>query len=257
MFADKIVLVTGVGGGIGNAIAYSFSKEVKHLITASRSSNDEVWGSDFHSTAQITHLSHDLTDEKHVTDLFEYIKATFKRLDVVINTIGGSLYSHKIEDFSMREYDEIMGVNLRSAFMITKSAIKMMKYQSPLGGNVVHFVSSSAKVISENKAPYGVAKAGLARLIQYAAVEAAEYQIKVNGITPTYVFTPRHERELEQKAKKTRLSKADLIAHAISGQILKQTLHPEDLLPVTRLLAETNVITGQIYDVSLGEVLNY
>ena len=73
-----------------------------------------------------------------------------------------------------------MNVNLRTAFLITQESIKILK-KNENGGNLVHIVSSSAKVQSTNKAPYGIAKAAQARLIQYAAGEAAKYNIRING----------------------------------------------------------------------------
>jgi NAD(P)-dependent dehydrogenase (short-subunit alcohol dehydrogenase family) len=121
------------------------------------------------------------------------------------------------------------------------------------GGSIIHIVSSSAKGISPNKAPYGAAKAGLAHFIHYAAAEGAEMGIRVNGITPTYVFTPRHELEINEKAAATGTNQDEIAAGLVAGQLIKEQMVPEDLLGTVDLLLEARAITGQVIDVTFGE----
>jgi NAD(P)-dependent dehydrogenase (short-subunit alcohol dehydrogenase family) len=248
MLSEKIILITGVGGGIGSVLADYFETKVKSLITASRTHREAKNG---------VHFPLDLSIEGNIVSLFQDVAQKYGKIDCVVNTVGGSLYSHRIEDFPTIEFDEIFNINLRNAFILTREAIKIMKKNNPQSGSIIHYVSSSAKKISNNKAPYGMAKTALARLIQYAAVETAEYNIKVNGITPTYVFTDRHEEEIKKKALKTGKTYEEILQSIVKSQVLKRGLYPADLIPITELLIETNVITGQIYDVSMGEVLNY
>lgn len=256
MLSEKVVLVTGASGGIGLTVILNFMFKTKNLISASRMQIKDFFISES-PPENYEHLPLDLTIEENVNMLFDYIKNKYGRLDIVINTIGGSLYTHKLEDFTIQEFNQVIRVNLTSAFLITKAAIKVMKKNSESGGNITHIVSSSAKNFSKNKAPYGIAKAGVARLIQYAAKECGEYNIKVNGISPTYVFTPRHEEDIEKKIEKTGKKREEIVKNITSTQILKRPLYSEDLIPVVELLSETDVITGQIYNVSLGEVINY
>jgi len=167
------------------------------------------------------------------------------------------MFGHKIEDFPADEFDKVVATNLRSAFLFTKHAIKAMKRNGAGGGNIVHVVSISAKKIAINKGPYGMAKAAVAKLIHYAAHEAAEHDILVNGISPGYVFTPRHEQEIDEKAKRTGKPRERIADGLISGQLIKHHLVPADLLDAVRLLSTTRVMTGQILNVDFGEVLSY
>lgn len=251
--SEKVVLITGVGGGIGNTFLHHLKGKCKSIISSSRSSLEEVVG-DRKSGEHHKHFSLDLTSEQNVKKLFENIHKKHGNLDVIINTIGGSLYSHRLENFPLEEFKEVLDVNLTSAFLLTKAAIPLMKER---GGNIVHVVSSSAKRISEHKAPYGIAKVGLTRMIQYVASECGKYDIKINGISPTYVFTPRHEREIEKKAKTSHMTRKEIQEQMIESQLLKKSLYPKDLLPLLELLISTDVITGQIYNCTLGEVLSY
>ncbi|MHA1298546.1 MAG: SDR family oxidoreductase [Candidatus Helarchaeota archaeon] len=255
MHPNKIVLITGVSGGIGYPIMEYFVDKVKYLITSSRKKLSQF--SKFKQIPKnLQHIPLDLVMEENVIELFDIIKKRYGRLDLIINCVGGSLFNHPIEHFPIIEFDIIMAVNLKSAFLLTKYGIRLMK-ENDGGGNIIHFVSSSAKNISQGKAPYGIAKAGLAHLIHYAAYEAAKYNIKINGISPTYVFTPRHDREIDAKVQKTGKTRGEIVNDKISKQLIKRPMYPNDLLDVVKLLSSTQSITGQIYNVSMGEVLNY
>ncbi|TFF96719.1 MAG: SDR family oxidoreductase [Promethearchaeota archaeon] len=249
--SDNIVLLTGVGGGIGNAFVHALVGRVKVLITSSRSEESEVLNSS-DSPENFTHLSYDLTREQNVQALMDHIRRDYGKLDILINTIGGSLYSFPLEEYPLEAFHEVFRVNLDSAFLLTKESVRLMKDS---GGNIVHIVSSSADNIAKKKAPYGMAKAALGKLIQYAAAELASYNIRVNGISPTYVFTPRHEREIQQKAKREDKSEEQIRKDLMKTQLIKRPLHSEDLIPLMELLATTKVITGQVYRCTLGEVL--
>ena len=252
---DKVTLITGVGGGIGRAFLDHLKGKVKVLISASRSSEGEISG-DTQSTSNLRHYSLDLTDEMNVKNLMMKITDDFGQLDIVINTIGGSLYSHKIEAFPLNEFHEVINLNLTTAFLLTRETILSMK-DNKMGGHIVHIVSAAAKKISKNKAPYGIAKAGLVKLIGYAATETADYNIKINGITPAYVFTPRHEHEIEKKSHETGIDVGELINQKMNSQLLKKPIYPKDLIPLLDLLITTEAITGQVFNCTMGKILTY
>ncbi len=253
MLSEKTILITGASSGIGTPLLEFLTPKVKHMITSNRRNLDEF--SPFKSNpSNLEHLDRDLTIESDIETLFQHIKTKYGRLDILVNCVGRSLYSHLIEDFPEEEFDQIIAINLKSAFLLTKHAIKLMK---STGGNIVHYVSSSAKNISPQKAPYGSAKAGLAHFIHYAAYEAGPYNIKVNGISPTYVFTSRHEKEIQVKIEKSGIAREEIVEKILAQQLIKKPLYSKDLIEVTELLATTDVITGQIYNCSLGEILSY
>ncbi len=256
MLTDKIVLITGVGGGVGNAIVKHLVPLSKHLISSSRSDLSTVLRSKA-IPSNYTHIPKDLTKESNVKTLFQNIKKEFGRLDVLINTIGGSLYAHPIEEFPLKEFMEIINLNLTTSFLLTKYAVQVMKENNPKGGNITHFISSSARKISKHKAPYGVAKSGLAKLVNYVASEVGKYDIRINGISPGYIFTPRHMEDIYNEMKKTGKSEEVLTQSKMRLQQIDRKLFSEDLLPLVDLLSTTKVITGQNYNCTLGEVLDY
>ncbi len=251
MISNKVLLLAGASSGIGSALLEYFIDKVQFLITSNRRDLSLPLES---PPPNLEHLPCDLTREDAVQGIFQHIQEKYGQLDIVINCVGGSLFSHPIEDFPADEFDKVIALNLKSAFLLTKYAIKAMKSTS---GNIVHFVSSSAKNIAPHKAPYGSAKAGLAHFIHYAAYEAAPYSIKINGISPTYVFTPRHEKEIQEKIEKTNLNREEVVREILSRQLLQKPLFAKDLIEVTALLATTQCITGQIYNCCMGEILSY
>ncbi|KYC50790.1 MAG: 3-hydroxybutyrate dehydrogenase [Candidatus Methanofastidiosum methylothiophilum] len=251
--SEKVVLLTGASGGIGKSLLEHLNGNVKILIGSGRKNLQDF--TRIKESDKFNYMPMDLTSEDNIKFLFSYIIEEYGRLDITINTIGGSLFSHNIEDFPIEEYDKVMNTNLKTAFMLTKESIKYIKRNGEVGGNILHFVSSSARDISPGKAPYGISKGGLESLIRYAAFEAAKYNIKVNGISPTYVFTERHEFEIQLESRKSGVPIGDIEKKKIEGQLLKRKLYPKDLFPLVDLLINTEVITGQIYDCTLGKTL--
>jgi NAD(P)-dependent dehydrogenase (short-subunit alcohol dehydrogenase family) len=249
--SEKVVLLTGASGGIGKPLLEHLNRNVKILIGSGRKNLQEF--TRIKEDEKFNYMPMDLNSEDNIKFLFSYIIEEYGRIDTAINTIGGSLYSHPIEEFSMEEYTKVLDTNLKTAFMLTKESIKYMKRNQESGGNILHFVSSSSKDISHNKAPYGIAKAGLEALIKYSAHEAAKYNIKVNGISPTYVFTERHEKEIEIQSRRTDTPIEKIEEKMMEGQLLKRKLYPKDLFPLVDLLVNTDVITGKIYECTLGK----
>ena len=256
MLKNKIVLVTGVGGGIGETIMKHLIPLSNHLISSSRSDISSLFNGES-IPSNYTHIPLDLTLESNVKEIFQNIKQKYGRLDVFINTIGASLYSHPIEEYPLEEFQKVLTLNLTSAFLLTKHAIQLMKDNTPQGGNIIHFISSSARKISKNKAPYGIAKAGLAKLVNYTASEIGKYDIRINGISPGYIFTPRHIEDIQREMKKTGKSEEAVKQSKMRLQQINRELFSEDLLPLVELLSTTEVITGQNYNLTVGEVLDY
>ncbi|HNZ87478.1 MAG TPA: SDR family oxidoreductase [Methanofastidiosum sp.] len=248
--SEKIVLVTGASGGIGKPLIEHLNRNVKVLIGSGRKNLQDF--TKLKEDEKFNYVPMDLNSEDNIKFLFSYIIEEYGRLDTVINAIGGSLYSHPIEEYTIQEYDKVMDTNLKTAFMLTQESIKYMKKNSE-GGNILHFVSSASNDISHNKAPYGIAKAGLKALIKYSAYEGAKYNIKVNGISPTYVFTERHEKEIQIEARRTNNTVEELEEKNMAGQLLKRKLYPNDIFPLVDLLINTEVITGEIYNCTLGK----
>ena len=129
----------------------------------------------------------DISDEASVGCLFEQTRQTLGGLDILVNNAGiESVYSAL--DLPMREWDRIMNVNLRGAFMCARAAAKMMKEQKT-GGVIVNIASIHDSVARLGATHYCVSKAGLSMLTKVLALEWANYGIRVVGISPGAIDT--------------------------------------------------------------------
>ena len=191
LIEKKRILITGVAlGGIGEAIMNKLIKQDnKVLITSLNMSKDRFPG--------IKSCSADCTTEEGVNRLKDWVKTESGSIDIIINAIGGSLDSKNPLEINPAFFNRVINVNLTSAILLTQMATKVMTI-----GAIVHIVSSSAYEASLDKLSYGVAKAGLSYYIRSMAQVLAP-EIRINGVSPTYVFTDRHNRELWKKSEKT------------------------------------------------------
>ncbi len=239
---NKNILITGVAlGGIGEAIMNKLIKQNNQvLITSLKMSGDRFPG--------IKSFSSDCTTEKGIDRLNEWAKTECGSIDIIINAIGGSLASKNPLEINPAFFDRVIKVNLTSAILLTQMATKVMTT-----GAIVHIVSSSAYEASLDKLSYGVAKAGLVYYIRSMAQVLAP-QIRINGVSPTYVFTDRHNRELKKKSEKTGVPFEDLSSQRITKQLLQYPLLPEDLNEMIEFAAMTPLMTGKILDASLGRI---
>lgn len=123
------------------------------------------------------------------------------------------------------------------------------------GGNILLFGSTTGLRPSMKKMPYGVAKAAVHNLTLSFAQEGAEHNIITNAIAPGYVMTDRHIDELKKKASETEVDYEDVLNKINSKNPMKQSLEPEDIYPLVKLLLTTNHIQGQVIRIDSGQVL--
>lgn len=240
---DKKILITGVAiGGIGEAIMRKLSNQNNNILITSLNMSNERF-------PNIKNFSVDCTSEEGINKLKKWILTEVGAIDVLINAIGGSLASKNIFKVSASFFNRVLSVNLTSAFLLSRIAPEIM----PEGGAIVHIVSSSAYEPSITKMPYGVAKAGLVYLIRSMAQVLAP-KIRINGVSPTYVFTKRHEEELKKEAIDTGIPIEELTSKRIAKQLLNYPLVPEDLNEMIEFAATTKLMTGKILDASLGRI---
>ena len=240
---NKNILITGVAkGGIGEALLQELM-ENNNLIIVSKNLSSERF-------PEVQGFKIDCTKELEINKLEDHISNTIGTLDILINCVGGSLGSRSIESIDQAFFEEVLAVNLTSAFLLTQMASRLLEN----GGSIVHIVSSSAFEPEINKIPYSVAKAGLVHLIRIMAISLAPRNIRINGVSPTYVFTDRHKEELRVKAEKEGIMYNESISQKIKKQLLKTPLLPENLVEMVKFAATTEIMTGKVLHATLGRI---
>ena len=193
----KNVLVTGASSGIGEAIAIFFAGEGARVAinyNSGRERADSVKakadqaGKRAGVSGENIVVQGDVSQEDQVTKMFETTLKEFGRLDILINNSGIQMPcpSHELK---MADFDRIIGVNLRGAFMCAREAIR--HFLSRPGGGVIVSNSSVHEIIPKPKyVPYSISKGGMENMTKTLALEYADRGIRVNAVGPGAIVTP-------------------------------------------------------------------
>jgi 3-oxoacyl-[acyl-carrier protein] reductase len=192
---NKIVVVTGAAQGIGAAIAERFAEEEATLALLDNDAPrlERTAASLTKGNKAPLSIVADVTDEKAVEDAFARIVTAHGRVDVLVNNVGGSRNA-KLWDMTAEQWDFTIRLNLRSAFLCTRAALRpMMKQKS---GAIVCMSSGAREgtpwtAHHDGAAAYSASKAGIHGFIRDAAYELGEYGIRINAVAPGPIDTER------------------------------------------------------------------
>ena len=183
----KVALVTGGTRGIGAAIADRLKSDgARVIITGARSSSKVHRG--------FKKLKVDFSDRTAVEGFVE--EAGKLRVDILINNAG----INKIAPFSKvaaKDFDAIMDVNVRSAFLLTQAVLPHMRRKK--WGRIVNITSIFGSISKEHRAPYSTSKFGLDGMTAALAAEVAKDGILTNSVAPGFVDTDLTRRVLGKK----------------------------------------------------------
>jgi gluconate 5-dehydrogenase len=188
---DKVVFVAGGAGAIGGEIARAMTIFGAKIAIAdikgdAVSSSTAALISD---DAAAMGVVIDITDENTVTTAVAKVEEELGPIDVLVNAAGTHI-EQPAQDLSMDAWDTVLDVNLRGAFVLSQAVSRAMIVNNK-GGSHIHITSVRSNLgIRRGYAAYCASKGGLGILIKQLATEWAEYNIRVNGIAPTFTRTP-------------------------------------------------------------------
>jgi 3-oxoacyl-[acyl-carrier protein] reductase len=180
-------LILGATGGIGSALARQLAATGAHLVLAARNTDAlTALGAELHATT----VRVDATVPADIEHAVETAVNTYGRLDGATNCVG-SLLLKPAHLTRPEEFDEVLSVNLRSAFSLVRSASRvMMNNTEPGGGSIVLVASAAARIGLANHEAIAAAKGGVISLTLAAAASYAAKQVRVNCVAPGLVRTP-------------------------------------------------------------------
>jgi NAD(P)-dependent dehydrogenase (short-subunit alcohol dehydrogenase family) len=190
----KIALVTGAGSGIGRAVAQALAGEGYAMALAGRRRTALEETAKACPGALVAPT--DIGDPAQVENLFGAIKARFGRLDLLFNNAGTSAPPRPIDELSVAEWQQVVGVNLTGVFLCSRQAVKMMKAQVPRGGRIINNGSISAHAPRPNSAPYTATKHAVSGLTKSLALDGRPFDITCGQID-----IGNAETDLTQKMK--------------------------------------------------------
>lgn len=233
---DKVVIVTGAGQGIGEAIVRRFAKEgaVLELVDRNESTlsalTEELNKADIKANYHVL----DVTNAEEVKATVAKVFERHNRIDVVINNAGITRdgLTAKISD---EAWDAVLDINLKAPFLMVKEVFPIMKAQN--SGSIINASSVSA-LGNIGQSNYTASKAGLIGLTKTWALEFARYNIRVNSVAPGFTETPmvstvpdNVKAKIVERVPLKRFATADEIASAycffasedasfVTGQVL-------------------------------------
>lgn len=241
----KNVLVTGASAGIGEAIAIRFAQEGANVALNYNSGQDRAEAvkakvDEASKEAKVSPknftVKADVADEQQVIKMFETVISKFGSLDILINNSGiqKPVPSHELE---MSDFDKILGVNLRGAFMCSREAIRHFLKHGIKG--VIVNNSSVHEIIPKPKyLPYSISKGGMENMTKTMALEYAGQGIRVNAVGPGATVTPINNAWINDPK-----ARGEVESHIPMGRAASS----EEMAGVFAFMAsdEASYITGQ------------
>jgi len=208
----RTAVVTGSTSGIGLAIARAMAAEGANVVINGLGDAGEIETArraiegDFGVRAVYSPANMLKADE--IAGMIRLGEETFGGVDILVNNAGIQFVS-PVEDFPPEKWDQIIAINLSSAFHAIRAAVPGMKVRG--WGRIVNTASAHSLVASPFKSAYVAAKHGIAGLTKTVALEVATHGITVNCISPGYVWTPLVERQIPDTMKARGLTKEQVI----------------------------------------------
>jgi 3-hydroxybutyrate dehydrogenase len=249
-------VVTGSTSGIGLAYARALAKEGVNVclngfgppaeIEVARGAIETEFG------VRAIYSSADMTKAAEIADMVTEAARTLGSVDILINNAGVQ-YVSAIEDFPTEKWDQIIAINMSSAFHAMRAALPGMKTAG--WGRIISTASAHSLVASPFKSAYVAAKHGLVGLTKTAALETATHGVTVNCISPGYVWTPLVENQIPATMKSRNLTREQVINDVLlEAQPTKTFVTPEQVAAIAVFLCSdaASQITGANISVDGG-----
>jgi glucose 1-dehydrogenase len=201
---------------------------------------------------RVTYFAGDISEEKTCSSLIEHAIKMFGRIDVLVNNAGIGGAQKSVQELTSDEWDYVIDVNLKGAFLCTREAIKKMTQDGKGSREIYSIINISSvheSIPQPQSAHYAASKGGMEMLTKTVAVELADKGIRVNGIAPGAIATDMNKDILEDEQKRKEEEKR-IPMHRI-GQ-------PEEIAKVAVFLASdvASYMTGTTVYVDGGLTLS-
>ena len=250
----EVAIITGSASGIGKGIAKRYAKGgAKVVIADFNLEAATAVAKEIEATgAEAMAIRMDVSSEEEVNAGVDAVVEAYGRVDILVANAGLQIV-HPIEEFSLEDWNKVIGVNLNGAFLTARACVRHM-YPAKRG-SIIFIGSFHSKNASPLKTAYVAAKHGVLGLGRTIAKEGLVHGVRSNVICPGLVMTPLIEKQIPEQAKELGISEEDVKLHVLHMEDTHGMVStPEDIAEVAYFFAAmpTNCLTGQSMDVNYG-----
>src|SRR5438034_8451972 len=244
-FEGRVALITAAGRGIGRATAEIITGEGGTVIAVDRDKDalDQLKG--VHAVAA------DALDEAQVADVVARTVDAHRRIDILVNAVGGSTIIGKpaapVDELPLEDWQRLLHFNLTGTFLFCHAVVPVMKRQR--AGKIVNISSIAGRGLSaSSSSAYATAKGGIIALTRKLSHELGPYGVTVNAIAPSLTLSPRLRPRWDGMSPEERAREVERVP-------LRRIAEPEDQARVICFLASSDAdfVTGVTIDVTGGQ----
>ncbi|WAM33086.1 3-oxoacyl-[acyl-carrier-protein] reductase [Caldicellulosiruptor morganii] len=246
LLKGKVALITGASRGIGRAIALKFAQNGADVVinyssseSQAQSLKEEIEKLGVKALA----IKCDVSSSEEVNAMFSQIESEFGKLDILVNN-AGITKDGLILRMDEEQFDRVIAINLKGAFLCAKAAAKLMVKQRE--GNIINISSVVGITGNAGQANYAASKAGIIGLTKSLAKELASRNIRVNAIAPGFIKTDMTD-VLSEKVKEAMLSSIPLGRFGEADEVAGVALFLASSL--------SSYVTGQVIVVDGGMIM--
>ncbi|MCL4853557.1 MAG: SDR family oxidoreductase [Bryobacteraceae bacterium] len=235
---NRVALVTGAAMGIGAAVAECFLEAGARVVLFDIDAHAlSLRESALQDRGELLAIAGDVASEADVESAVARTLETFGSLDLLVNNAGIDL-AGKAPDFSSSDWDRLMDVNLKGAYLFSRYSIPHLAARA---GAIVNISSVHAIVSYESCPAYDAAKAGMLALTRTLALDHGPQGVRVNAICPGYVDTPMTQKWLDSVP-----DRAATLEQVRALHPLRRMATPRDIAEAALFLASSRAsfITG-------------
>jgi len=237
----KTALITGGAARIGAQIVKTLHHNQFNIIIHCNQSKDKAQLLCDELNAVRANSVEIVLGNLNNIDELDSLVSSIKSIDLLVNN-ASVFYPKSVEDSEMKDWDDVININLKAPFFLSKGLSKTL---SKNDGSIINIIDIHSERPLKKHAIYNISKAGLKMLTQTLAKELAP-RIRVNGVSPGSILWPQDSAEISEDDKNLMLER---IALHRQGS-------PQDIADTVLFLANSNYITGQIINIDGGRTLN-
>lgn len=227
------VLVTAGAGGIGLETAAAFMEEGARVCICDV--NPQALADAAGRLPGVVTQRCDVSDRQSVASLFETVARELGGLDCLVNNVGISGPTGRVDRIDPEEWDKTLEINITGQFNCVRLAVPLLAESA--NASIVNMSSAAGRVGFGLRTPYAASKWAVVGFTKSLSIELAELGIRANAVLPGVVAGPRQDRILAEKAQVAGVSLEEMRRQALSRVSLKEMIAPRQLADTILFLA--------------------